>query len=82
MAIAASGIRRTMALVSAMSVVALTPPAAVQAEPPPHPPSPDVLIAEDLLGNTSTPAERDDGYRLGVALLGLKAWVEVTSQRR
>ena len=63
-------------------MLALIPRAAVQAEPPPHATNPDVLMARDLLGNTSTPAERDDGYRLGVALIGLKAWVEITSQRR
>ena len=74
------GIRRMVALVSAMSVLGLTAPAAVQAEPAPPPPSPDMQT--DLFRNASTPAEPDDGYGLGVALIGVNAWVAVTNQSR
>ncbi len=82
MANSVSGIRRVVDLVSAMSIVVLTAPAVVQAEPPPPPPNPDLLIAQDHVQNASTPAERDDGHGLGVAHIGINAWMAITNQQR
>ena len=82
MANAVSGIRRTVALVSAMSVLGLTAPAAVHADPPPPPPNPDVLVTKDFLQKTSTAVQRDAGYGVGVAPIGIRAWVAITDQGR
>ncbi len=74
------GIRRILAWASAMSVLGLIAPTAVQAEPPPPPPSPDGQT--DLFKKASIAAEPDDVYELGVARIGVFAWVAVTNQSR
>jgi hypothetical protein len=76
------GIHRLAALVLALAVVGLAAPASVSAEPPPPPPNPDLLISHGSVRNTSTPAQRDGGYGLGVAPIGINAWMDVTNQWR
>ena len=79
---AIAGTRRIVVLVCAIAVVGLAAPAAVSAEPPPPPPNPDLLISHGSVRNTSTPAQRDGGYGLGVAPIGINAWVDITNQWR
>jgi hypothetical protein len=45
-------------------------------------PNPHVLAAQDLLDRASTSAERAGGNRLGVSLIGIRAWVAITDQSR
>ena len=82
MADAIAGTRRIVVLVCAIAVLGLAAPAAVSAEPPPPPPNPDLLISHGSVRNTPTPAQRDGGYGLGVAPIGINAWVDITNQWR
>ena len=71
MANAVSGVRRIVVLVSGISVLGLTSLAAVQAQPPPSPSNPDVLVANYRVENT-----------FGVNPIGVRAWVGITNQWR
>ena len=75
MAKSVAGIRRIAVSACAITIVGLAAPAAASAEPPPPPPNPDLLISHGSVVNTSTPAQRDGGYGLGVAPIGINAWV-------
>ena len=82
MANSVAGLRRIAALAGTMAVLGLAAPASVSAEPPPPPPNPDLLISHGFVGNTSIPAKPDGGLELGVAPIGINAWVGITDQRR
>jgi hypothetical protein len=79
---AVSGIRRRTVSVGVMAVLVLAVPTTLQAVPPQASLNPNPQIARGLFPMTSTPAGRDDGESLGVALIGLEDWVAVTNQSR
>lgn len=79
---AVAGTRRIVVLVFVIAVLGLAAPAAASAEPPPPPPNPDLLISHGSVRNTSIPAQSDGGYGLGVAPIGINAWMDVTNQWR